>query len=80
MWYHLTFAVQMSTSITLVYVINKRSCNRVVGTVTTLKAGWHKNCGFIASRDFETSVSAPALGPMQCVMGACFPKNNVAGA
>jgi len=67
----------MSTSIRLVYVINKRSRNSVVSTVTTLQAGWHKNCGFTASRDSETSVSkvsVPALGPTQYLMGVCFPR------
>jgi len=45
--------------------------------VTAVQAGCHKNCGFIASTDFETSVykaSVPALGPTQCVNGGCFPK------
>jgi hypothetical protein len=75
--YHLTFAVQMSRSIILVFVINKRSCNSAVSTVTTLQAGCHKNCGFTASTDIETSVSkasVPALGPTQRVMGVCFPR------
>ena len=73
----MTFAVQMSTSITLVYDITKRSWNSAVSTVTTLQAGCHKNCGFIASTDFGTSVSkasVPALGPTQRVKGVCFPR------
>jgi len=67
----------MSTSITLLCVINKRSCNSAVSTVTAVQAECHKNCGFIASTDFETSVyrpSVPALGPTQHVKGVCFPR------
>ena len=66
----------LSTSITLVYLINKRSWNSVVSTVTALQAGCHKNCGFITSRDFYfclQSISASS-GPTQCVMAVCFPR------
>ena len=73
----MTFAVQMSTSVTLDYVINWRSWNSAVSTMTTLQAGCHKNCGFIASTDFDTSVSkasVAALGYTQFVKGVCFPR------